>query len=102
MRELPQEQNPEQRRDRHIEVATGGRGEHDELRNARLGELQQRSCYQTFSMIAAVTRIAASGKGIIKMMRSRHRSNLWCMKNRATSNAFQTAKNSRIRISQFL
>src|SRR5207249_11046483 len=45
-------------------------------------------------MMATVTRIAASGNGTMKIKRSRQRSNLRCMKNSATSNAFETARKS--------
>src|SRR6267378_529572 len=45
-------------------------------------------------MMTVVTRIAASGKGTMKIKRKRQRSNLRCMKNNATSSAFQMARMS--------
>src|SRR5438445_564785 len=74
------------------EVETRGSGEEHQLRDPRLGQLEQR--YQTFSMMTTVTRIAASGNGTMKIRRRRQRSNFRCMKNSATSSAFQTARKS--------
>src|SRR5205807_4503561 len=78
---------------RGAEVEPRGGGEHHELRDARLGELEER--YQSFSVMTASTRIAASGSGIMNTTRNRHRSNFRCMKNKATSSALTTASTSR-------
>src|SRR5256885_374931 len=67
-------------------------GEHHQLRDARLTELQKR--YQICSDMAANMKIKASGTGMIARTRRFHRSNFRCMKNSATSSAFQTARKS--------
>src|SRR6059036_3124901 len=74
------------------EVEAGGRGEQHQLGDARLRELEER--YQTCSDMAARTKIAASGNGMIARIRSFRGSNLRCMNYSATSSAFQTAKNT--------
>ena len=74
------------------EIETGGGGQQHQLRDTRLGQLEE--CYRSFSMITVVTRIAASGRGTMKISRSRQRSNLRCMKKSATSSAFQIARMS--------
>src|SRR6267154_181248 len=85
-------QQPEIHPPAGTEVEPGGGGEEDQLRNARFGQLEEG--YKIFSVITAKTRMIASGIGTMKIARSRQRSNLRCMKNSATSNAFQTARAS--------
>src|SRR2546422_860663 len=74
------------------EIEPGRGGEQHQLRDARLGQLQEG--YQTCSDIAAKRKIRASGRGMIAMIRRFQRSNFRCMKNSATSSAFHTARNS--------
>src|SRR2546425_5620833 len=81
------------------EVEPGRGGEHHQLRDARLGELEKR--YQMCSDIAANMKIKASGSGMIARIRRFHFSNFRCMKKSATSKAFQTASASSSRSFKF-
>src|SRR5712691_7931793 len=73
-----------------MEPGCGG-GRH-QLIDGRLREREKR--YQMGCEIPARMKIRASGTGISAMIRKFQRSNLRCMKNRPTSAAFHTARNS--------
>src|ERR1043166_6364476 len=72
------------------EVEPGRGGEHHQLRDAGLRQLEQR--YQMCSDMPARMKITASGNGITAMIRRLQRSNFKCMKNSPTRAAFQIAR----------